>query len=183
LDDSNRHRLSTLLVRLADGDRSAFTVAYVLIAPLARRIAVRSVGAADAEDVTQQALMNVFARCSQLDRERDALAWVLGIVTNECRTLHKRRLRRRDAPVAEGQLEAVRDPRPTAEETLTVAELSELVRETLGELRASDIAAIRSALWEEPPTDSTARPATLRKRLSRAMSRLQKAWRAKHELF
>src|SRR6266849_3158600 len=84
------------MVRLADGDRSAFSPLYTLLWPALRVFVHRQLPASDAEDVAQDALLKVFARASRFDPARDALAWALGIAAFEVRTARKRTARRKE---------------------------------------------------------------------------------------
>ncbi len=163
------------MARLADGERSAFQPVYEAIWPLVRRFADRSLaGSADAEDVAQEALLKVFARASEFDRERDALSWALGIVAYECRTFRRRAARQRENSASAEPTAAARNP----EESLVERELEAAALEVLGTLRPQDVDTILIATREaERPAISAA---TFRKRLQRATARLRVAWRAKH---
>ena len=91
------------MVRLADGDRAAFDPLFDALWPSVRRFAERALGsAADAEDAAQTAMLKVFERAAVFDVDRDAVAWIFGIVAFECATVRKQRVRRRedDASVA-----------------------------------------------------------------------------------
>src|SRR5437867_844842 len=97
MDRETRRELNELAARLADGDRDAFEPVFRLVHPLIRDFARRALGSgADADDVTQHAMLRVFTRASELDRERDALTWMLAITAFEVRTLRRRRQRRRE---------------------------------------------------------------------------------------
>src|SRR5687767_5715648 len=96
MEGRSRAALNAALVRLADGDRAAFDAVFDLAEPEVRRLVGRLVPAPDADDVAQQALLNVFARAGEFDGERDALAWILGIAAYEARTVSKRARRRRE---------------------------------------------------------------------------------------
>jgi RNA polymerase sigma-70 factor (ECF subfamily) len=97
--DAERAELRRLMERLADGDRGAFRPAFDLLWPRLRAFGLRY-ARADGEDAAQQALLRVFSRASEYDRERDALAWALGIAAWECRTFRRKRQRRREDAVA-----------------------------------------------------------------------------------
>src|SRR4029453_11616792 len=85
------------MVRLADGDRDAFSPLFEALWPMVRRFALRALeGSADAEDAAQVALMKVFSNAAKFDANRDAVTWVLGIVAYECRTFRQKRRRRRE---------------------------------------------------------------------------------------
>jgi RNA polymerase sigma-70 factor (ECF subfamily) len=178
MDAARRRELQQALTRLADGDRSAFHPVFTLAWPVMRAYAASLLHhGADAEDAAQQALLRSFERASEFDPARDALAWLLGIVAYECRTLRRRRGRRREQP-----LETASDPEaggPSPEARLVTADLQRAAWDVLGSLPPHDIEIIVAALAEAPglpiPADST-----LRKRLERARRRLRSAWGAKH---
>ena len=93
MDRSQREQLNEWMVSLADGDRGAFGAVYETIRPILARFAERSLGnSTDAEDVAQEALLKVFRRASEFDREREALPWVLGIAAYEWPFLGRRKL-------------------------------------------------------------------------------------------
>jgi RNA polymerase sigma-70 factor (ECF subfamily) len=165
VQDGERAELRRLMERLADGDRAAFEPAFRLLWPRLRAFAVRLAGA-DGEDAAQAALLKVFSRASEYDRERDALAWALGIAAWECRTLRKKRARRREEP---GVPEMAAD----AEAALVVRLSADAV---LGMLSPADAETILSLATGR----RTVQGATFRKRLQRALARFRLAWRA-HE--
>ena len=80
MDLERRRSLQRAMTALADGDREAFDVAYhethALLLAYARRILGDR---PDAEDATQQALLNLFRNAVRFDRSRDALPWILSI--------------------------------------------------------------------------------------------------------
>jgi len=165
VQDGERAALRRLMERLADGDRTAFAPAFRLLWPRLRAFAVRLAGA-DGEDAAQAALLKVFSRASEYDRERDALAWALGIAAWECRTLRKKRARRREEP---GVPEMAAD----AEAALVLRLSADAV---LGMLSPADAETILSLATGR----RTVQGATFRKRLQRALARFRLAWRA-HE--
>ena len=159
--------------RLADGDRTAVGPAFALLWPQLRSFAVRLAGD-DGEDAAQAAILKVFSRASNYDRERDALTWALGIAAWECRTLRKRRERRREefalAPAA------LADASTSSPEAATVErDLREAAEAVLGTLRPIDIETIAAAA-----SGRREQGATFRKRLERALARFRLAWRARH---
>jgi DNA-directed RNA polymerase specialized sigma24 family protein len=140
--------------------------------PILRAFARRMLpDSGDADDAAQQALLRVFARASELDREREALPWVVAITTNECRTLRNQRLRRRETGLDDVDPQAPADA--PEREHLTAAAM-----ELLGELSAEDIATIRGAWFGEARPEVM--PATFRKRVQRATARLRELWRFRH---
>lgn len=174
-----REGLQRSMVRLADGDRSAFAPVFEALWPVLRAFAGRAVGPADGEDAAQAALLRVFSRASEFDPSRDALAWALGIAAFECRTLRKRRARRaaRELPVAAAaDWLAPADVAPSPEAALIERDLRAAVATVIGGLRPIDaetILALESGDRDVPG-------ATFRKRLERAVSRFRSAWRDRH---
>ncbi len=178
MDRHQGEELQRAMVRLADGDRSAFRPVYEAIWPIVRRFAARSLGnAADADDVAQEALLRIFARASEFDTDRDVLPWALGIVAHECRTL-RRRIERRRENLGAQEVSELAAAAPTPEGALVERELEAAAMEVLGTLGPQDVATILVATREaERPAIPAA---TFRKRLERATTRLRFAWRAKH---
>ena len=75
-------------------------------APAARALAVSVVGASDADDVVQEAMLAAFEHRAELDLGRHPKAWLLQIVLNKSRDL----LRRRKVREATSSIEAVDAP-------------------------------------------------------------------------
>jgi RNA polymerase sigma-70 factor (ECF subfamily) len=153
--------LTALVLRLADGDRSAFDPLYEAVAPRVDAICGRALGAGpDAEDAAQVALLHEFERVDRYDPARGpALPWILGIAAWEARTVARRRHRRREDAV-EVEVEA---PTPADDLAPVLAELSPADREVV-------LAAL--GVVERPPVP----PATFRKRLQRTVARLRAAF-------
>jgi RNA polymerase sigma-70 factor (ECF subfamily) len=165
------------MVRLASGDRSAFEPAFELLWPVLRSFARRMLGDdAAADDAAQSALMKVFTRCSELDVERDALAWTLGITAYECRTLRRQGARRRE--VGDGALRSHATGERGPEAIVSARELEQAAAEVLGSLQPIDVDTLHAMMTGERPAVP---PATFRKRLERALGRLRAAWRSRHE--
>jgi len=160
--------------RLADGDRSAFRPAFALLWPQLRAFATRLVGGPDGEDAAQAALLRVFSRASEYDPGRDALSWALGIAAWECRTLRRKRERRREQTA--GPLERLVAPGATPEEAVIERDLRLAAEEIAGTLRPLDLETLLAVASGARPASG----ATFRKRLERALARFRLAWRAKH---
>jgi RNA polymerase sigma-70 factor (ECF subfamily) len=173
VEGGERAELRTLLARLQDGDRTAFRPAFRLLWPRLRAFAVRSLGPADGEDAAQRALLRVFSRAGEYDRDRDALAWALGIALWECRTLRRQRQRRREIRVAPPDGPA---GQATPEEAAIDHDLRVAAAAILGSLRPADVETFLAAAGGPRPVQG----ATFRKRLERALARFRLAWRAKH---
>lgn len=165
----DRAELTRLLVRLKDGDREAFRPAFAVLWPLLRKFTERYAGESDAEDAAQAALVAVFARASQFDETRDGAAWALGIAAWECRTLRRRRKRRKERA---GDVPEDASSADSPEDAASGRELRASVQEVLGELRPLDVETLLAF--------GTKGGATYRKRFSRAVARFRIAWRARH---
>ena len=167
MEAGERAELRGLMERLADGDRTAFGPAFRLLWPKLRAFAVRWMGPADGEDAAQAALVKIFARASEYDRERDAFPWALGITAWECRTLRRKRERRREQ-------RGVPDLPGEAGEAALILRLSaDAVLGTLSPIDAETILSLATGR-------RAAQGATFRKRLQRALARFRLAWR-QHE--
>ena len=169
MDLAQRAELSRLLGRLSDGDRAAVDPAFVLLWPLLRAFCERSLGKAEGEDAAQAALVAVFARAAEFETGRDGAAWAVGIAAWQCRTLLRRRTRRREAQLGEvaGQLAS---EAASPEQLASDRELRAAMQEVLGGLRPLDVETLLAG-GSGP---------TFRKRLSRALARFRIAWRARH---
>lgn len=173
MEGGDRAELRRLMERLADGDRTAFRPAFELLWPRLRAFAVRYAGEPDGEDAAQHALLRVFSRAGDYDGERDPLAWALGIAAWECRTLRRRRGRRREDA---GALEEQVDPGLGPEGTAIERDLLAAAEAVIGTLRPLDAATL-ATLAGGPRSASGA---TFRKRLQRAILRFRVAWRTRH---
>lgn len=178
MDQAERERLHRAMVRLADGDRSAFDPVFTAIWPILRRFSLRVMRSpVDAEDAAQTALEKVLYRAAEFDRERDALVWVLGIAANECRSLRQKSRRRKEAPGGLEEFAPVLalDSDRSPEECLIARDLEAAALDVLGTLRANDVETLKLVLAE-----NRVESASFRKRVERAMRRLREAWKAKH---
>ena len=177
MDAARRRELQDLLARLADGDRSAFPPAFTLLWPVTRAFARSFLrDEAGAEDAAQQALVRVFLRAAEFDASRPALPWVLGVVANECRTIRRQTQRRREGPLEDAN--ARPDPAVSPEEDAARRDLARAALAALDGLPATDVEAILAHIGGGERPDLP--PATLRKRLERALKRLRRAWSERH---
>lgn len=172
MNAARRQAIHEAMVRLSDGDRTAFDVLLDELWPVVLSFAERGVGRGmDAEDVAQEAFYKVCARIADFDRDRDAVSWVFGIASYEIMSLRRKQKRRRElfdeALVAE-QL----DGAALQEEQLIARELTLAFQEAVGVLTEED----RLALGLVAGT-ANADGATLRKRKQRALDRLRGIWR------
>lgn len=168
MDAALRTELSRWMARLADGDREPLTDALARLLPELQRFTRKVLhGHADADDAAQRALVSIFGRAHEYEPGRDALAWALGIAAWECRTILRRRSRRRDdAPMPE-RVDDAADP----EATMIDREMIAAIEAAVGVLSADDRAAL--GLGE---LDCSVPGATIRKRRQRALVRLRQVW-------
>lgn len=161
--------LDALMARLADGDRAVFASVFEeLWGPVHRLCTSLLQNEADAADAAQEAMQKILERCSDYDKTRPALPWALAIAGWECRTLRRKRLRRREVE-PELQRGGEHPHEELIQRDLTAAALA-----ALGELSPSDRETLLATFWDE--TASVA-GATLRKRRERALERLRKTFR------
>lgn len=172
MNAARRKAIHHAMVRLSDGDRTAFDVLLDELWPVILSFAERGVGrGADAEDVAQEVFYKVCARIADFDRGRDGLSWAFGIASYEIMT-HRRRLQRRREISDETSVAAHLDGSASQEEQLLERELAVAFEEAVGSLTEEDRASL--GLRDDA---SDAAGATLRKRKQRALDRLRGIWR------
>ena len=97
MDAAARRTLHADLRRLRDGDRAAARPTFEALWPpcvgLARAMLPN---VDDAKDAAQAAMMKLFEQAPSFDEQRSGLGWALALVSFECRTLRKKRSRRRE---------------------------------------------------------------------------------------
>jgi RNA polymerase sigma-70 factor (ECF subfamily) len=125
---------------------------------------------ADAADAAQQAMAKIFERASDYDPKRPAIPWALAIAAWECRTLQRKRFRRREAPEDAGSEPA--DDR--SEEDLIRRDLTQAALTAMSELSHADRETLLATFLDEATTVSGV---TLRKRRERALDRLRASFR------
>ncbi len=161
------------MVRFADGERAAFREVFDGLWPVCLSLATRSLGVrADSEDTAQRAILKVFDRIVDFDRDRDGVSWALTITAFEILTTRKQRARRREDDGVEWDRE---DEQLRADEQLLEQELITNVRELIGEMMPRDREALEALLSGTKATGETER-----KRRFRAVERLRAAWRKAH---
>jgi len=110
------------------GDLGAYEVLVVRYTAAAHRAAVLLGAGADADDVVQEALVKAYRQISRYRGESGFRPWLLAIVANETRNLHRSR-RRRDGLVLRAA--AREEPEPTspdpADSVLTVERRRQLI--------------------------------------------------------
>lgn len=163
---------NALMARLADGDRAAFTPIFRQLWPSVLRFCMSLLrNEADAADAAQQAMEKIFVRAADYDPRRAAMPWALAIASWECRTIMRKRTRRREAP-EDAAANAIGGD--DLEEELAQRELTMAAVGTLGQLSEADRETLLSTFWEEA---ASAGGPTLRKRRERALTRLRVAWK------
>ena len=181
MDPAKRRELNDLMLRLADGDRSAFDAVFTILHPIVLRSCLRWLGnSTEAEDATQAALLKVFLEAPGFDPQRDALGWALAIAGFECRSLRQsRRRRREESAVPEDIATASVDGR-TPEQNAAEAQIKAHLENAMEELAPLDRETVMTILGQaDRPAVA---PATFRKRAERAFRRIQRIWRARYGL-
>jgi len=165
------------MVRLADGDRSAFDGLVDELWPIILAFAERGVGrSADAEDVAQEVFYRICSRIADFERSRDGLSWAFGIASYEIMT-HRKRLQRRREVTDDGALENQLDAAASPESALLERELSQAFAEVVGTLTEEDREALGLGARGVAVGPANGR---LRKRKQRVLFRLRDLWRSMH---
>jgi len=109
---------ATAVARARAGDLDAYEVLVAHYTAAAHRAAVLLGAGADADDVVQEALVKAYRRLSRYRGESGFRPWLLAIVANETRNLHRSRSRREGLALRAGRREMpalAPDPAETAE--------------------------------------------------------------------
>jgi len=163
--------LDTMMARLADGERAVFARVFKLLwVPIHRLCTNLLRNEADAADAAQEAMQKILERASDYDRRRPAMPWAMAIAGWECRTLMRKRGRRREA----AEDDAGERAGSSAEEEFVQSNLTKAALAALGELSAADRETLVATFWDEAASVSGA---TLRKRRERAIDRLRNTFR------
>lgn len=160
--------LDVLMSRLARGDRTAFDGLYAALGSRALRVARLRIGDTDAHDVAQQVLERVFARASEFTPGRPCLPWFYAILGNELQATRRRQSR---LLLDESAADSLVAPDTGAEAMLLERELERALESAVAELDTDAASAIAALLGRGATPD--VKPATLRKRLSRAYAKLR----------
>lgn len=168
-----RQALHALIVRLADGERSAFAELAEGLWPVLLSFTRRSLPTdEDAEDVAQEVFLRISTRLSEFDRSRDGVAWAFGIAAHEVLSHRARARRRRENASPTAGHEAASPGRP-ADVALDQHRVEAAFEALLGQLTDDD----RESLGLSPGTGEARSPAA-RKRKQRALERLKALWRS-----
>ena len=162
--------LDALMARLADGDRAVFARVFELLwGPIHRLCITLLKNDADAADAAQEAMQKILERASDYDRSRPAMPWAMAIAGWECRTLSRKRGRRREVDEADQEQAGEHPEDEVVQRNLAAAAIA-----ALGELSEADRETLIATFWDEAASVSGA---TLRKRRERALDRLKKTFR------
>jgi RNA polymerase sigma-70 factor, ECF subfamily len=182
MDAVRRKAIHAAMVRLSDGDRSAFDVLLDELWPVLLSFAKRGVGAtADAEDIAQEVFLKICSEvflkiCSRIadfDRSRDGLSWAFGIGSFEILT-HRKRARRRREVHDETALEREAHDEASHDLVLEQREVAVAFERAVGGLTEDERALL--GLVPQGAASGPASPA-LRKRKQRALERLRNIWK------
>ncbi len=143
-----------LMARYATGDQSAARVLAARHAPRALSVATRMLGdAAEAQDVTQEAMMRLFRIAPDWDPTRARVStWLYRVVSNRC--IDRLRARRRGAPLEDA--DEPMDDRPSADAMLQHADRAEALHAALAQLPERQRLAITLRHLEELPNPEIA---------------------------
>ena len=167
-----------MLARVRAGDTAAYAQLVTRHAPMARRLAVLSGAGADADDVVQESFVKAYRSLSSFRDGAEFRPWLLRIVVNESRNLHRGRSR-----LSDRELRVVREGAPL----LTGPDPAEVA--VGGERREALLAAVRRLpedlrevvtcryLLELSEAETAAAlaipPGTVKSRLRRGLTRLR----------
>lgn len=163
-----------MMTKLGQGDRSAFDYVYQHAwgpcLSLARSFLSTE---EDAKDAAQAAFLKVFSRAHQYDARKDALTWFFTLVVFECKTLHKRKLRRKEV---DSEIEYLADEGWELERKVIEKKMRLHARELIKDLTPLDQKVIFQVINDENQDKGT----LFRKRLERALKRFKQAWEQKY---
>jgi RNA polymerase sigma-70 factor (ECF subfamily) len=181
---------ATLVARAQDGDLAAFEVLVRRYQPSIYRLAYRLVlDRCDAEDATQDTLIQAWRRLPTLADPEAFRGWLYRIATHRCLSLIRLQARRRTSVVEESELELGRpvqvrpddDPARMAERSIEVSSLAAALRELPEDQRACWVLCeLHELSYAEIGYAVGVPVATVRGRLARARQNLAKGmatWR------
>jgi len=162
---SDETDINGLMTRLADGERSVFTLVFNrLWGPTLRLCQSLLKNEADASDAAQDAMQKILERAGDYDSSRPAMPWALAIAAWECRTLQRKRFRRREV-LEDREHDRAGDDEEGA---FVKRDLARAALAALGELSEADQETLLATFADEAPSG-----ATFRKRRERALTRLR----------
>jgi RNA polymerase sigma factor (sigma-70 family) len=166
------------VARARDGDGDAFAHLVASHADAARRTAVQYGAGDDTDDLVQDVLVKAFRRLSEYRGDAPFRSWLLSIVANEARNLHRSRRRREEAgarlaranpapPAADSALESALAAERQRELIAAVRGLSAVEREVIAHRFLLDRSEAETAAHLDVPVG------TVKSRTSRALARLR----------
>ncbi len=167
-----------MLARVRAGETAAYAELVSRHAPMARRLAVLSGAGSDADDVVQEAFVKAYRSLSSFRDGAEFRPWLLRIVINESRNLHRGTSRRSDRElrvVREGaRLLTGSDPAEVAEGAERREALLGAVRALPEELRGVVTCRYLLELSESETAEALGIPnGTVKSRLHRGLARLR----------
>jgi RNA polymerase sigma-70 factor (ECF subfamily) len=160
-----------LVSRARAGDREAFEELVAAHTPAARRTATLLGAGADAEDVVQDAFVKAYRKLAEYRGDSSFRSWLLAIVANETRNLHRSRQRRAGAFERAANLAAAPADELTTEDReellAAVAELPEADRDVIAYRYLLDLSEAETAQALDWPRG------TVKSRTSRALAKLR----------
>lgn len=163
-----------LLDRVRGGDHDAYAVLVRRYTPIALRTAIGLGAGSDAEDVVQEAFVRAYRAFGSFRPDTDFRPWLLTIVANQARNVHRGRRRR-----AERESRVLPDPPgDDPAESAEVADRRRAVRRQLALLpdRQREVLVCRYLLELDEKETCTVlglSPGTVKSRTSRALRRLR----------
>ncbi len=167
------------LARVLAGEPSAYALLVREHGAVARRLAVLSGAGADADDVVQEAFVKAFRALPRFRGDRPFRPWLLRIVVNETRNLHRGASRRtgREARVVVEGARLVAGPDDPAETVVAADRRARLLALVAGLPQRSREVVVCRYLMElseaETATALDVPVGTVKSRLSRALAQLR----------
>ncbi len=167
-----------VLARVRAGETAAYAELVTRHAPVARRLAVLSGAGPDADDVVQEAFVKAYRSLSSFRDGAEFRPWLLRIVLNESRNLHRGTSRRSDRELrvvrADAALVTGSDPAELAVGEERREALLRAIRMLPEELREVVTCRYLLELSETETAESLDIPnGTVKSRLHRALARLR----------
>lgn len=173
-----RAALATALKRVAEGDRSALQDVYRRTSAKLYGVALRIFpDGSDAEDVLQDAFINVWQRAGSFDPARASpITWLVTLVRNKAIDRLRAQGKRVTTPIE--MAPDIADERPDAEACLLGAESDARILACIQTLPAGDATLIRTAFFEGTTyADIAVRASsplgTIKSRIRRALIKLR----------
>lgn len=173
-----RAALVTALKRVADGDRAALQEVYRRTSAKLYGVALRIFpDGSDAEDVLQDAFINVWQRAGSFDPARASpITWLVTLVRNKAIDRLRAQGKRVTTPI--DMAPDIADDRPDAETCLLDAESDARILACIQTLPTGDATLIRTAFFEgttyaDIATRASSPLGTIKSRIRRALIKLR----------